>query len=420
MSRPPPVRVLFVNDTARNGGPGRSLYHLLRFLDPEVIERGVVLPRPGPISRLLTGEETYRRVVDELYFAPSMVENPIQPWGRAMVREDFDAPWPLRGARLGTNLARGSLAVLELARLVRRGGYRVVYCNGTSANFWGAAVARMTGVPAIWHVRYTSVPGVVRALHRRLAASRSVARIVCVSRASTELFSHAASKLRVVHNALDLEEFRSPSVAPRLRRELGLGDDAVIFGSHGRILRRKGFVEMIRAARLVLDRSTGEEQERTAFVVLGDTPEDFRDDHLAECRALVKELGLERRFLFLGYRADVRSIVLDFDVAVVPSVYEDPLPRAALESMALGKPVVAFDVGGVGEMVEDGATGSLVRGRPPDVRGLADAMVRYAKDPGLRRRHGEAGLARVARDFAGPTHGAIIAGEILRAAGMAS
>jgi glycosyltransferase involved in cell wall biosynthesis len=326
----------------------------------------------------------------------------------------------LRAARLGGNLARGSLAVLELARLVKRERYDLVYCNGTNANFWGAAVARVTRVPAIWHVRYTRVPTIARGLHRRLASSRGVARIVCVSRASAEPFRHVSPKLRVVPNALDLEDFASQAAQPRLRKELGLRPDAVVFGSHGRVLRRKGYVEMIRAARLVQDRMTAEERERAVYVVLGDTPEDFREDHLAECRALVKDLGLVDRFFFLGFRADVRPFVADFDVAVVPSVYEDPLPRAVLESMALGKPVVAFDVGGVGEMIEDGVTGSLLGGRPPDVPGLADAMARYAKDADLRKRHGEAGLARVARDFDGPGHAAVITDEILRTAGVAS
>jgi hypothetical protein len=65
------LRVLFVNDTARNGGPGRSLYSILRFLDPREVTRGVLLPRPGPISELLTGARGGPRVVDELHFAPS-------------------------------------------------------------------------------------------------------------------------------------------------------------------------------------------------------------------------------------------------------------------------------------------------------------------------------------------------------------
>ena len=83
-----PVRVLFINDTARNGGPGRSLHSILRFLDPAVVHRAVVLPRPGVIGDMLMEG----RVTDELVYEPSIVENPIEPWDRAMERRDFDAP----------------------------------------------------------------------------------------------------------------------------------------------------------------------------------------------------------------------------------------------------------------------------------------------------------------------------------------
>src|SRR5579872_6384528 len=80
------ARVLFVNDTARNGGPGRSLHSILRFLDPMVVHRTVLLPRPGAVGELLARDG----VADELLFEPDLVENPIEPWGRAMERRDFD------------------------------------------------------------------------------------------------------------------------------------------------------------------------------------------------------------------------------------------------------------------------------------------------------------------------------------------
>jgi glycosyltransferase involved in cell wall biosynthesis len=149
-------------------------------------------------------------------------------------------------------------------------------------------------------------------------------------------------------------------------------------------------------------------------VVLGDTPEDMRPDHLDECRALVRDLGVSDAVHFLGYRADVRPYASEFDVAVVPSVYEDPLPRVVLESMALGKPVVAFAMGGIPEMVADGATGFLVSGAPPDLEGLARAFVRYFRDASLRREHGMAARRRVENEFNARHHAAAIQGELLR------
>src|SRR5262249_3725257 len=134
--------------------------------------------------------------------------------------------------------------------LIRRGAFDLIYCNGTNADFAGGLLAKTSGVPALWHVRYTSLPPAVRGLHDRLAASRGVARIVCVSKASAALFPHCPNKVRVIHNALDVAEFDTKSITPCLRSELGLPADTVVFGSQGRILPRKGYVEMIRAARI--------------------------------------------------------------------------------------------------------------------------------------------------------------------------
>jgi glycosyltransferase involved in cell wall biosynthesis len=419
------VRVLFINDTARNGGPGRSLHSILKFVDPRAIHRAVVLPREGAIAELLRGDG----VVDELCFEPNLVENPIEPWSRGMERRDFDAPLPLKAARLVGNVAKATYAVARLASLVRRGRFDLIYCNGTNADFAGAALAAITGVPALWHVRYTSVPRAVSALHATLSASRGVRRILCVSEAAAQLFAHCPLKVKVIHNALDVVDFDPERVRRTLRAEIGLPADAVIFGSHGRVLRRKGYLEMVRAARLALDRMDARHRERVAFVVVGDTPDDFRPDHVEECRTLAAKLGLAGRFRMLGFRSDVRPLVADFDVAVVPSVYADPLPRSVIESMALGKPVIAFDVGGVVEMIEHGCTGELVRFEPAGegkegageraVDRLADAFVRYAHDAGLRERQGRAARDRVLYHFDARVHASQIEHEIVHASGLA-
>jgi glycosyltransferase involved in cell wall biosynthesis len=410
--------VLFINDTARNGGPGRSLHSILRFVDPAVVHRAVVLPRSGAIADLLTRD----RVADELLFEPDLVENPIEPWNRAMERRDFDAPALLKGVRAAGNVVKAGRGMGRLARLIRHGRYQLLYCNGTNADFAGGALAWLTGVPALWHVRYTSVPHAVAGLHRRLGASRGVRRIVCVSQAAAVLFSHCPEKVQVIHNALDVGDFDPARVRPSLRAELGIAPDTLVFGSHGRVLRRKGYLEMVRAARRTLDALSGAERGHVAFVVVGDTPEDFRPDHLAECRALAEALGMAGVFHMLGFRADVRPLLADFDVAVVPSVYADPLPRSVMESMAMAKPVIAFDVGGVAEML-DATAGELV---PFEAAGegasdaavgrLANAMVRYVCDGALRARQGQAGRARVMRDFDARAHALRIQGEILQAA----
>lgn len=409
------IRVLFINDTARNGGPGRSLYYILKFLDPLVVHRAVVLPRDGVIADLLRGSQG-DSVVDEMLFEPGLVENPVEPWDRAIERDDFDAPIPKKAVRFAGNVLRAGDGIRKLTRLVKSGRYDLIYCNGTNADFAGGALAKTSNVPAIWHVRYTSLPPLVRPVHDRLAASRGVRTIICVSNAAAALFPHCPEKVKVIHNALDVDEF-SPRVAPCLRSELALPEGAVVFGSQGRILPRKGYVEMIRAADQMLRALPESERSRCHYVVLGDTPEDYEPDHLSECRALVGELGIGKNVHFLGFREDVKPYVADFDVAVVPSVYPDPLPRAVIESMACGKPVIAFDVGGVAEMLDSGS-GQLVRGVPPDVAGLAAAFTKYFRDPELRITQGKNARARIVMDFDASRQAKKIQNEIVLASGL--
>src|SRR5215470_7769815 len=123
-----PYRVLFINDTARNGGPGRSLQIILQHVDPRVVHRSVVLPRAGAVSELLAGSD----VVDELHFEPDIVEHVFAPLTRPMRREDFAAPPLVRAVRAVGNAGRAALGLRRLARLVRDGRYVLFNDNGTT------------------------------------------------------------------------------------------------------------------------------------------------------------------------------------------------------------------------------------------------------------------------------------------------
>lgn len=407
------MRVLFITDTSRNGGPGRTILDILKFLDPARVHRTVLIPRDDIVSRRLANAGA----TESLSFEPDLIENIYEPLSRAIERKDFDAPLALKMLRAAGNVVRGTAGFGRLWRRVLKERFDLVFCNGTSANFVGGAIAALTGIPVIWHVLYPSVSPVVRPLHRRLAANKNVRSIICVSRPISRQFAHCFEKVRAIHDALDIDEFDVRAIEPVLRGELGLDDRTVIFGSHGRILPRKGFIELIRTARIVVDKLSSEDRARCRFIVLGDTPQDMRPDHLEECRALVGELGLSDKVQFIGFRPDVRPYVADFDVSVVPSIYEDPLPRAVMESMAMSKPVVAFAMGGIGEMIEDGVDGRLACGRPPDIEALAEACLSYFFDPEIRRCHGASARQRVERDFDARKHARALQDEMFRVVG---
>ena len=116
----------------------------------------------------------------------------------------------------------------------------------------------------------------------------------------------------------------------------------------------------------------------------------------ARCERQVTELGLAREVRFLGYRNDIPELLGRSDIAVLTSLKEG-IPRAALEAMAAGLPMVGTRVTGTREVVRDGETGFLVDVGDPSA--LADALARLIDDPALRARMGAAGCERVRQRF---------------------
>jgi glycosyltransferase involved in cell wall biosynthesis len=126
-----------------------------------------------------------------------------------------------------------------------------------------------------------------------------------------------------------------------------------------------------------------------SLVIAGDGPERQRLEQLAS------ELGVRKRAWFVGPqpRIGVLELFRASDAAVLPSAWEN-FPHTVVEALAVGTPVVAAAVGGVGEVVEDGRNGLLVP--PGDEAAFAAAMARIAADGELRARLREAAAASVA------------------------
>src|SRR5260221_3968968 len=231
-----PLRVLFLDDTLASALPRRQLQSVLKFVDPHLIHRTVVLARRDATSELYERTEA----ADEIIVEPNWVETP----------------------------ARAALGFRRVSGLVRSGAYDLVYCEGTRANIAGGFLAAVASVPALWHVRYTSVPRLVAPIHTRLSASAGVRRIVCSSGGAAAQFGHCPEKVRVVHGAVDTEEFTPRGTTPRLRRELGISSDAVVFGVHGPLLKTRGYAALLDAAQVALSKMTRDEALRAAVVIV--------------------------------------------------------------------------------------------------------------------------------------------------------
>jgi glycosyltransferase involved in cell wall biosynthesis len=130
-----------------------------------------------------------------------------------------------------------------------------------------------------------------------------------------------------------------------------------------------------------------------SFLIVGDgAPNDAGKEYRATLEQRAHAAGLGARLVFSGQRLDVPQLLAQMTVAVLPSLSE-ALSNALLESMAAGAPVVATDVGGNPEVVEDGVTGLLVPASAPEL--LAQAIGRLLESPAEAARLGAAGRAHV-------------------------
>ena len=165
-----------------------------------------------------------------------------------------------------------------------------------------------------------------------------------------------------------------------VRAELGIGDDEFVVGTVANFREQKDYPNLLAAARLLVDRSVA-----VRFVAVGQGPLE------TEMRARRDELGLGDRVIFTGFRDDATRVMAAADAFTLASKWEG-LPVALMEALALGLPVVATNVGGVGEAMHDGIDALLVP--PSDPAALADALQRVSSDQHLRERLAVASAAR--------------------------
>jgi sugar transferase (PEP-CTERM/EpsH1 system associated) len=198
-----------------------------------------------------------------------------------------------------------------------------------------------------------------------------------------------ASRINQIYNGVDTVRF-SP-VAARALGPLpdGFADaDSVVIGTVGRLQGVKDQQTLVRAiAMAVMDDTV---KARIRLVIAGDGP--LQND----LRTLISELGLSRRTWMPGAIDNVPEIMQSLDVFVLPSLAEG-ISNTILEAMASGLPVVATDVGGNGELVEDGKTGRLFVTK--DVAALAALLARYVIDAEYRRSHARAARQRAVDRF---------------------
>ena len=317
-------------------------------------------------------------------------------------------------AKVGVVL-RGMLPyAVRLWRRWRRDRPDVVHCNQARALLLAAPAARLLGIPVVWHLRgLVSFGGWPKRLCYGLADD-----VLCVSRAVREsLPGRVRGRSSVVYNGISSRPPEDSAVAAvraeleAAKRQRGLDPSATVLLTASSFVPYKGLHRLAEALALLIDRRPGL-RRGLLWVALGDDEGDPRRRSYRDgLEARLRRADLAANVLWPGWRGDVLAWMAAAGVTVLPTVdrqlfrYDDGttvravcsegFSRTVLESMVAGAAVLATDVAGVREQIDDGVSGLVVP--PGDAAALASAIERLHDGADLRTGLATSAAERVRR-----------------------
>jgi len=374
-------KMLIMNHVVRIAGAEISLVRLMDELDMELFEPALACPMEGPLTR----EMRDRGIAVHLGFPSDRLLN-------------------IRRRSLGDN----RLAILaypwdilrtvaSLARLINEGGFDLVFTNSAKADIYGSLAGWLARRPVVWRIHDTVDSQAFSRLNvwlLKTCATHLAAKVIAPSPVVKEALVDLGvpgDKITVIYYGIDFNKIQAQKARLEVRAELGIETEAPLAGFVGRLVEWKGPDYFLKAAALVAKKIP-----QARFLLVGDAmfgEKDFEEG----LRNLSLQLGLEDKVVFTGFREDASDIMAAVDVVVHASIMPDPLPNVIIEAMALKRPVVAADGGGIPVMVENGVTGIVVP--PRDVEGMARAITLILKDKERASTMGEAGYRRAQRLF---------------------
>ncbi len=354
------LKVVRIIDRLNIGGPAIHAAVTSRGLDPErfhtVLVIGSIEPTEGDMAYLLEGGGTY-----EVVSIPSLGRE-MRPW------RDLATTW-------------------KVLQLIAREKPDIVHTHKAKAGAIGRAAAVLCRVPVRVHTFHGHVlrgyfgpakSWFYRSLEKLLALGSSQL-VVPSPRLADELANdfHVAGRERfdVIPLGFHLEPFATAeSLRGQLRAEIGVGKDAKLVGIVGRMVPVKDHGTFIAAAATLAAKRP---DVRFVFVGGGELEDAIKSDVAAR--------GLTDRTHFLGWRRDLARIYADLDVVALSSLNEGT-PVSLIEAMACGTPVVSTQVGGVADVLRNGARGELV---PMQDSAALAAGIEKALEPSARVRAAE-------------------------------
>lgn len=329
-------------------GGQKSLYHLVAHLDRKKFHPVVLLPTDEDFAEALR-----RRQID-------VIIEELPPIGFFPFYKMI-------------------VAFRNLLKIINHYDIELIHTDGPRNTFYAGLTARLKRLPVVYHIRDANRDRYDCILYRLST------RIILVAQALRTRFDWVSrnDKFVTIYNGVDLTKTGSQSSSSQIKSKRGLADYPLKIVSTGRIEPKKGQKGLIEAC--------GRLKERINFclILAGEVVD---REYAKACENTALEYGIRDCLTFTGYKEDIDGILQDADIFVLPSTGE-AFSRAIIEAMAASRPVVATDVGGTKEAIEDGVSGFIVP--PSDSAALAGRILTLATDEKLRQKFGAEARKRV-------------------------
>lgn len=391
-----PKKILYLQHTSELGGSALSLLYTIQALDRSTYD---------PVVALLCPNATLRRLYESVGIR-------VVSWpGIRLFRHTTAGWWSLSrpldwiaAARFAVGWRESLRRTAELVKKVRPD---IVHLNSVVLAPSAVGLARMA-VPFVWHVRESPVPGYMGLRYRLLSTwlKRLGSEVIFISNFDRQSWVQD-KRGTVVYNFVDFARFDRDQNSAACRQVLGIPDDARVVLFVGGLWDIKGILPLLDALAIVRKQvpdliclmpgaAYAPSRRVTSFIrrgvswAFGGTvtwPRVERIIQLSELQTVVRRMPFQQ---------DIVPFYAACDLLVFPSL-QPHFARPVIEAGAMAKPVVASDLGGVAELVENGETGLLVTPNHPGA--LARAIAGILSDDATTQRIGEAGYRRARELF---------------------
>ena len=295
------------------------------------------------------------------------------------------------------------ITLYKLWNYFKKEKFGIVHTNNPKPGLLGQLAAKMAGVPIVINTIHglyfqdnsSSAKRRFFIFVEKIAASCSNL-IFSVNREDVETLIEEKivkqGKIKYLGNGVDIDKFNSEKFSKdfldKKKNELNIPTDFKVVGIVARLVQEKGYLDLFEAFKSVLQIFP-----KTILLVVG-AEEPEKEDAISP--EVVRDYGIEKNVIFLGEREDVEEIYPLMDAFILPS-YREGLPVSLLEAMAEKRPVVASDIRGCREEIDNEKNGILVPVKNPEKR--LEAIIYFFNNAEFATEMGESGREKVIREF---------------------